>query len=687
MSALNPKFSAGHSRFLISISLFIVLGPKVSFSQQFSDTLQIKTVEIHANKVIKEEAGKTITKIDSMVMIRSLTANLAELISQNTPIFIKEYGRGAMATASFRGTAPSHTQVLWNGISLNSPMLGMVDFSTIPVYFTDNISLLHGSGSLSEKSGALGGVVKLENTTNWQNKFSGRVLTGIGSYGTKDEFIQVSAGNRKIQSQTRAFYNYSDNDFQFVNKLKEDIDYETGHHSYPTERNENAQYTNYGLLQEFYLHTAEKSILTARYWFQHNDRSLPQLLTNESGNSTSSENASQTNINRQTENAQRTVAEWKVYGRNGKLELKTGTNIQLLNYRLTTKVSGAGDHVIIDSRSQSTTGFFNAGYTYQFSDYFSVVAGANAGFSKVSSYNSPKDDEAQGYDRQRSDHSLHVQINKSFGKKLIANLLLREEIIDGKPTPFIPSAGLEFHPLDDKGFLIKGNLARNYHQPTLNDLYYIPGGNPDLKAESGIMADLGSSYTGVAGVVKFHASLNGYYSRIKNWIIWLPSARGFWEPYNMNKVNASGIEINTGFNAKLNKLNCHFNGNYALTRSINRDNPMGWADGSFGQQLPYIPRHSANILSDITFSGYHFSWHWNYYSQRFTTTSNDKTTKRDWLYPYFMSNIYLGKEIRLKKQKLELEMKIFNLLNEEYRTVLQRAMPRRNYSLLLRFEF
>jgi len=83
---------------------------------------------------------------------------------------------------------------------------------------------LHGSGSLSEKSGALGGVVKLENTTDWQNKFSGRLLTGIGSYGTKDEFFQINVGNKKIQIQTRAFYNYSDNDYQFVNKFIANID-------------------------------------------------------------------------------------------------------------------------------------------------------------------------------------------------------------------------------------------------------------------------------------------------------------------------------------------------------------------------------------------------------------------------------------------------------------------------------
>ncbi len=53
-----------------------------------------------------------------------------------------------MATASFRGTAPSHTQVSWNGISISSPMLGMVDFSLIPVYIIDDLTLKHGAASL-----------------------------------------------------------------------------------------------------------------------------------------------------------------------------------------------------------------------------------------------------------------------------------------------------------------------------------------------------------------------------------------------------------------------------------------------------------------------------------------------------------------------------------------------------------
>jgi len=119
----------------VLVTFFILFFTFAASAQHVSDTIRIKTIEIFANKIKKEDAGKTITKIDSISMIKALTSSLSDMISQNTNIYIKDYGRGAMATASFRGTAPSHTQVTWNGISLNSPMLGMVDFSVIPVLF------------------------------------------------------------------------------------------------------------------------------------------------------------------------------------------------------------------------------------------------------------------------------------------------------------------------------------------------------------------------------------------------------------------------------------------------------------------------------------------------------------------------------------------------------------------------
>jgi len=659
--------------FKLCIALcFIVCSINTGYSENLSDTIHIKQIVIRADRKTNDNARGTTSRIDSLAMANASTSSLSDLIAKNTPIFIKEYGRGAMATVSFRGTAPSHTNVTWNGISLNSPMLGMVDFSTIPVYFIDDVTLLHGPGSIIEKSGALGGIVKLQNYPDWQNRFSGRVLTGIGSYGTKDEFVKLDFGNKNFQSQTRVFYNYSDNDYPIVNKFNADIDPVTGEYIYAKTRNENASYQNYGVLQELYLKPAEKSILTLRYWYQHNDRSLPRLLTNESG----------MNVNRQEQNFHRASFEWKKYGNKGIFSITSGLNTEFLNYWLKTKIFGAEDHFAVDSKSNSVSWYNKIHYTYQLKENISVSTGMEADLHNVNSENTSSTSDSSGYDKSRTESNLFLQLSKKFGHKVTATILGRQNFINEHPIQFIPSIGLEFQNL---GFFIKTNLTKNYHQPSLNELYYTPGGNADLKPEEGLMADIGTGYMGA----RFNISLNGYVSRIENWIIWLPNPQGYWVPFNMKLVQASGIELHTGFNGNLFKiLKYRFNSNYAYTRSINKDDPHSWADESIGKQLPYIPVHSANILSNISCYGYFINWIWNYYSERFTTTSTDKESSFDVIYPYIMNNISLGKEIKMNNNKrINVEIKIMNLLNEDYRTVLQHPMPGRNYSLLLRYDF
>ena len=109
------------------------------FAQGITDSLiHIEGVEIISSRVfIKESAGIRETHVDSSVIQNKMSVSLSDLLSESTSVFIKNHGRGALATASFRGTAASHTQVSWNGININSPLAGMVDFSMIPVYIGD----------------------------------------------------------------------------------------------------------------------------------------------------------------------------------------------------------------------------------------------------------------------------------------------------------------------------------------------------------------------------------------------------------------------------------------------------------------------------------------------------------------------------------------------------------------------
>jgi outer membrane cobalamin receptor len=172
----------------IFILLMLLLFTSQVFSQGISDSVFVlETVEVSAVREFKKEtAGMKETRIDSLMILNNINISLSGLLSKNTSIFIKENGRGALATASFRGSAASHTQVNWNGMPINSPMTGMVDFSLIPVYIIDDLSLSFGAASIKNGSGGIGGSVNINNTVDWDNKLSVKYIQGIGSYKTFD---------------------------------------------------------------------------------------------------------------------------------------------------------------------------------------------------------------------------------------------------------------------------------------------------------------------------------------------------------------------------------------------------------------------------------------------------------------------------------------------------------------------
>jgi len=106
--------------FVLFFGLLLAVSLK---AQMLPDTVSIPEVEVHA-KINISGAGLENHPVDSLVMMREAETSLSDLLAAHTSIFIKSEGRGALATASFRGTDASHTKVYWNGMNIQSPMLG-----------------------------------------------------------------------------------------------------------------------------------------------------------------------------------------------------------------------------------------------------------------------------------------------------------------------------------------------------------------------------------------------------------------------------------------------------------------------------------------------------------------------------------------------------------------------------------
>ena len=204
-----------HTKYLL-LSLLLVC-PSVMFAQDITRRVYlIDEVTVWGKRPMKE-IGVQKTKFDSLALKENIALSMADILTFNSSVFVKSYGRATLSTVAFRGTSPSHTQVTWNGMRINNPMLGMTDFSTIPSYFIDNASLLHGTSSVNETGGGLGGLVKLGTAPQVGEGFHAQYVQGIGSFRTFDEFARFTYGSDRWQVSTRAVYSSSPNDYKYTN--------------------------------------------------------------------------------------------------------------------------------------------------------------------------------------------------------------------------------------------------------------------------------------------------------------------------------------------------------------------------------------------------------------------------------------------------------------------------------------
>lgn len=622
----------------------------------------------------KDEAGMKETRVDSLVLLNKISLSLSDLLSENTSVFVKSSGRGALATASFRGTAASHTQVLWNGMSINSPMTGTVDFSLIPVCMVDNMTMRHGAASIADNSGGLGGAISLSNMVNWQNRLSVRYSQGVGSYSTFNEFADLGYGHLKVQGRTRLFHSYSANDYTFKNMRRPNIG-ENGELTFPSDTNKNADYMMYGLLQEVYWRVNTQSTFSLKYWGQYADRAIPTVI--------SYEGDVNSNISTQTDADHRVIADYKIYTENSRLSISGGYSHKNLDYVAKHLIVGAGIFPTVFSQSTQQNYLGRIDYQQSFDNSISAQANLSVSYFDVSSVDTVS---KLGYDKDRSQTSLLLSVRKNFANRLNLNLTLRQDYIDNELVPLIPYLGFDFRLFSDINLLLKGNVARNYHQPSLNDLYWIPGGNPNLCPEEGISFELGAEYQAQVYNSQISSELTYYRSDIDNWIVWLPNFKGYWEPLNIKRVLSTGLECSLKISGALQKFKYRASGTFSYSKSTNYGDSRVWGDDSYGKQLVYVPLYSGNVLVNVEYQGFYVNYQFNSYSERFTTSSNE-VTSRERLYPYFMNDVYVGKKLAVWMLDTNLEFRIYNLFNERYHSELFRPMPRQHYMLQLTVKF
>ena len=645
--------------------------------------IAIREVPVWGRRPMKS-IGVEETKLDSAILKENIALSMADALTFNTPVFVKQYGRATLSTVSFRGTGPSHTQVTWNGMRINNPMLGMTDFSMIPSYFIDDASLLHGTSSVNETGGGLGGLVRLSTAPADIRGFGLQYIQGIGMFRTFDEFLRLEWGDEHWQVSTRAVYQSSANDFKYRNRDKKENIYDdemniVGSY-YPTERNKSGAFDDVHVLQEVYYDTRRGDRFGLNAWYINSNRELP-LLTTDYADDKQFEN-------RQREHTLRSVLSWDHYRSDWKFAAKAGYIHTWMAYDYRKDPGSGIMNSITRSRNKVDTFYGQADGEYTPNGNWFFTAGISAHQHLVESID--KDIILQqggkdivGYDKGRIELSASVSAKWRPTERLGLSAVLREEMY-GTKWATVPAFFADCQ-LSKRGNIVaKASVSRNHRFPTLNDLYFLPGGNPDLRSESGFSYEAGLSFAvGKENVYSLSGSASWYDQHIDDWILWLSTPKGFFSPRNIKQVHAYGVEMQASLAvipARDWKLT--MNGTFSWSPSINEGEPISPADQSVGKQLPYEPEFSATVTGRLTWRSWGLLYQFCYYSERYTMSSNDITLSGR-LTPYLMNNLSLDKAFALKWADLTLKGTVNNLFNEEYLSVTARPMPRMNVEFFI----
>lgn len=586
---------------------------------------------INLNEVVVSD--RTLKKASNTQSVQVLTdsiitknqASLTSLLNYNTTIYFKENGLGMVSSPSFRGTTSQQTVVVWNGINVNSQLLGQTDFNTISTRGFSSIDVKAGGGSVVYGSGAIGGTIHLNNDLKFINTFKNDLQLYFGDFNTLSAIYGITAATKTWSIDASFTRNSSDNDFKFVNQEA---------------KNSNGEYHN--------------NTLDFAFGYRINTRNSLKLYSEiydgERHFSITSPNATKTKY--QDYNT-RNLLSWTSIFRKLETNVKLAYISEHYNYFEDIKRTGYTSGGV-----KSFTGKYDLDYQISPTMNLNTVLdytknnGLGSGIGQSS----------------REIAGVSLLWKHFLSPKWNYELSLRKEVSDVYKNPIVFSVGSRYN--FSKNYQLKFNFSKNYRIPTFNDLYWTGSGNPNLKPENSYQGEIGN----VFAYKKIRISFTTYAIKINDMIRWLPNNTGNWSPVNTNKVSIYGFESLAGWNKNIKEHHFDFSGTYSYTVSL---------DDTTGKQLFYVPYHKLTASLSYNYKKLAAYYQYMYTGEIFTTSDNNP---KYILNDYAISNI--GVDYNFSKQNLfKIGVKIANLWNISYEAQPSRFMPGRNYTLYLNLNY
>ncbi len=598
---------------------------------QSNDTVLLKEISItdYRSKNISENFS--LIKTDSTTLSNFSSSSMQQLLLQQNTCFVKLYGPANIASLSVRGSTAQQTAVIWNGMNINNPMLGQSDISLLPVGFFNAISLQKGALSGYWGSGAMAGALNLQSSAQNNSGLIVRASTSYSSLQNSSQWASVNFSTGKWSSATRLLSDISKNQYNYF--LSDST----------IEKQPHAETKQYALMQDVGYQINSKQQMGLHVWLQDAKRQVPYTLSEikQDGN--------------QNDNIFRAMLDWRLSQNKYSLSAKTAFFNEALIYNNKT--------YSIFSNSVFKTFMADLEAQFYLPKGFIITCGSTNSVSSAIT---------EGYEAQQQISRAALFENISWRKnKIQVSFYGREELFNS--STFVPTAGFTSSANLFDWLAWKINAGTVYRYPTLNDLYWNPGGNLNLKPEQGHSEETSLNLN--TQLKNFSFSFGGtVFSRnINNCILWLPGKNGVWSPQNILQVWSRGVETNSEISFKNGNLKTSINliTNYILST---RTQTAMQNDESVNRQMTYVPMYSGSSVFSLAYKNWMMRVMYTYTGYRYLTSDN-----YNYLIPYSILDARISKTVHLKNLLLNVFIEGNNLRNENYQSVSQYPMPLRNF--------
>lgn len=577
--------------------------------------------------------GMQIISIDSGLLQRYRMQQLSQLLSQQVPVFIRSYGINSIATLNFRGSSAAQSQVLWNGVPLNNASLGMTDVSQLGVQLFDRIDIAYGGSSALLGSGNVGAAILLGNADSVSDSSKRHILAfEAGSFSQYKLSLRKTARYKGWTADGRIMLQTAKNNFPHT-----DLD---GKQQTMT----HARLGSGSAMLRLNGRTGAHSRLGLSAWYQRYDREIPAAFFEAFS------------AKKQQDASLRFLLDWH----RQKTE-KSSCYVRSAFFR--DRMQYQDSTVNLNTTNHTYQYYLEAGWSQQLNRNQRLMI-----FSPVNiSWMRPEKDSMTRYQyRTALAAAYHYQ---AFSSRLEAAANIRIERIDDRLIA-LPGLNAAFRLLPSLS--IRANVQKSFRAPSLNELYYVPGGNKNLKPEHGWNTDAGYTFKiRVHRALLLRHELSVFNRVIHDWILWFGGS--IWTPHNIASVHSRGLESVNSLQWQSGKWQLYAGLNTSFVLATTRSSYIP-GDGSIGKQIPYTPRYLGQANLGIAFHKLSLHYNHTYTGYRFITVDESQ-----FLEPFQTGNLMLN--YTWQRPALNLSLLINNIWQTQYQVVSFRPMPGINYLL------